>query len=82
MYNKKYSGADIARVVKDAFSNALEREGIYASMEEGRFSPLQMDYFKITMEDFEKAIGDYLTFEFSMIMQNREYLFGENNQNE
>lgn len=27
--------------------------------------------------DFEKAIGDYLTFEFSMIMQNREYLFGQ-----
>lgn len=26
-------------------------------------------------EDFEKSIGDYLTFEFSMIMQNREYLF-------
>ena len=28
-----------------------------------------------TDKDFEKAIGDYLTFEFSMIMQNREYLF-------
>lgn len=28
-----------------------------------------------TDTDFEKAIGDYLTFEFSMIMQNREYLF-------
>ena len=28
-----------------------------------------------TDEDFEKAIGDYLTFEFSMVMQNREYLF-------
>ena len=27
--------------------------------------------------DFEKSIGDYLTFEFSMIMQNREYLFKE-----
>ena len=27
-------------------------------------------------EDFEKTIGDYLTFEFSMIMQNRGYLFG------
>ena len=26
-------------------------------------------------EDFEKTIGDYLTFEFSMIMQGREYLF-------
>ncbi|MGL4866065.1 HsdM family class I SAM-dependent methyltransferase [Cetobacterium sp.] len=28
-------------------------------------------------EEFEKTIGDYLTFEFSMIMQNREYLFEE-----
>jgi type I restriction-modification system methyltransferase subunit len=30
-----------------------------------------------TDADFEKSIGDYLTFEFSMIMQNREYLFEE-----
>ena len=30
-----------------------------------------------TDADFEKAIGDYLTFEFSMIMQNRGYLFDE-----
>lgn len=28
-----------------------------------------------TDEDFEKSIGDFLTFEFSMIMNNREYLF-------
>lgn len=28
-----------------------------------------------TDADFEKAIGDYLTFEFSMVMQNCEYLF-------
>ena len=28
-----------------------------------------------TEEDFEKTIGDYLTFEFSMIMQGRGYLF-------
>lgn len=27
-----------------------------------------------TDTDFEKAIGDYLTFEFSMIMQNREFI--------
>ncbi|EPZ58995.1 N-6 DNA Methylase family protein [[Clostridium] sordellii ATCC 9714] len=39
-------------------------------------------------EDFEKIIGDYLSFEFSMIMQNREYLFQdtdkqkENEENE
>jgi len=31
-----------------------------------------------TEEDFEKCVGDYLTFEFSMIMQNRGYLFGIN----
>lgn len=28
-----------------------------------------------TDADFEKTMGDYLTFEFSMIMQDREYLF-------
>ena len=33
-----------------------------------------------TEADFEKAIGDYLTFEFSMIMQNREYLFAGGEQ--
>ena len=32
-----------------------------------------------TDADFEKAIGDYLTFEFSMVMRNREYLFEEEN---
>lgn len=31
-----------------------------------------------TEEDFIKTIGDYLTFEFSMVMQGREYLFKEN----
>lgn len=31
-----------------------------------------------TEDDFKKAIGDYLTFEFSMIMQKRKYLFEEN----
>jgi len=30
-----------------------------------------------TAEDFSKTIGDYLSFEFSMIMQDREYLFEE-----
>lgn len=30
-----------------------------------------------TSEDFEKIVGDYLSFEFSMLMQNRQYLFEE-----
>jgi hypothetical protein len=28
-------------------------------------------------EDFEKTISDYLTFEFNMVMQGREYLFNK-----
>jgi type I restriction-modification system DNA methylase subunit len=28
-------------------------------------------------KDFEKIVGDYLSFEFSMIMQNREYIFND-----
>jgi type I restriction-modification system DNA methylase subunit len=33
-----------------------------------------------TESDFEKTIGDFLTFEFSMIMNDREYLFKEDNK--
>jgi type I restriction-modification system DNA methylase subunit len=33
-----------------------------------------------TEEDFAKTIGDYLTFEFSMIMQGRGYLFDNENE--
>lgn len=33
-----------------------------------------------TQEDFEKTVGDYLTFEFSMIMQGRKYLFEEDSE--
>ena len=35
-----------------------------------------------TEADFEKAVGDYLSFEFSMIMQNREYLFKDGEEDE
>ena len=35
-----------------------------------------------TEADFIKTIGDYLTFEFSMVMQGREYLFEEGNHAE
>lgn len=34
-----------------------------------------------TDKDFEKTVGDYLTFEFSMIMQGRKYLFEQNGNN-
>ena len=34
-----------------------------------------------TEEDFEKTVGDYMIFEFSMIMQGREYLFTDDVSN-
>lgn len=34
-----------------------------------------------TEDDFDKTIGDYLSFEFSMIMQGRKYLFEEGDSN-
>ncbi len=33
-----------------------------------------------TYADFEKTIGDYLTFEFSMVMQNRKHLFEQDDE--
>ena len=59
MYEKQMTGADIAEMVTKAFSYALERSGIYESMEKGRFSPQQLDYFSINLEDFEKAISNF-----------------------
>lgn len=35
-----------------------------------------------TEADFDKTIGDYLTFEFSMIMQGRGYLFDDENKDD
>lgn len=35
-----------------------------------------------TEEDFDKTISDYLTFEFSMIMQGRDYLFNNDEDDE
>ena len=35
----------------------------------------EVEYIEPTDEEFEKTVGEYLAFEFSMIMQNRGYLF-------
>lgn len=59
MFKKRMTGADIAITVKEAFSQALERTGIYESMANNRFSLAQMNYFKITEDDFTKAIDSF-----------------------
>lgn len=59
MYAKKMTGADIALVVKEAFSHALERTGIYESMARNAYSPMMKDYLTINTEDFTQAIDNF-----------------------
>ena len=59
MYSKKMTGADIAAVIDNSYSNALDRLGFYKSMEEGRFTTSMMNYFDITEADLIKAINNF-----------------------
>ncbi len=59
MYAKKMTGADIALIVKEAFSHALERTGIYESMARNTYSPMMKDYLTINTEDFTQAIDNF-----------------------
>lgn len=59
MYAKKMTGADIALTVKEAFSHALERTGIYDSMRRNTYSPMMKDYLTINTEDFIYAIDNF-----------------------
>lgn len=59
MFDKKMTGVEIADVVKRAYSNALERCGIYKSMEENRFTQQMLDFLSINKEDFNKAIEEF-----------------------
>ncbi|MCM1003177.1 MAG: ATP-binding protein [Candidatus Gastranaerophilales bacterium] len=59
MYAKKMTGADIAATVKEAFSHALERTGIYESMARNAYSPMMKDFLTINTEDFITAINKF-----------------------
>lgn len=59
MFSKKMTGADIALTVKEAFSHALERTGIYESMARNAYSPMMKDYLTINTEDFIKVINSF-----------------------
>lgn len=59
MYAKKMTGADITAMVRNAYINNMERTGIFESMDKGRFTERQMEFFALEEEDFEKAISDF-----------------------
>lgn len=61
MYKIKATGADIARLVADARSNAFERTGIFEKMGNGTFKKSDLDDLKITNEDFNKAINTFVS---------------------
>ena len=54
------TGADIARLSSDAYNNALERVGIFDKMANGTFVKSDIDNLKITKEDFEQAINNFV----------------------
>lgn len=54
------TGADIARLSSDAHNNAFERVGIFDKMANGTFVKSDIDNLKITKEDFEQAINNFV----------------------
>lgn len=54
------TGADIARLSSDAYNNAFERVGIFDKMSNGTFVKSDIDNLKITKEDFEQAINNFV----------------------
>ena len=60
LHKIKATGADIARIVSDAHSNAYQRLGIFEKMDNGTFTRADIDRLKITPEDFDKAINDFV----------------------
>ena len=56
LFERKASGSDIAAVVTSAKTNSYDRNGIYQKMENGTFSPKDLEGVKINQQDFVKAI--------------------------
>lgn len=52
------TGADIAGIVNASVENAYERSGIYEKMENGSFTPNDMNTLEIINEDILKAISE------------------------
>lgn len=59
MFAIKTSGADIAHLANEANTNAMERTGIFAKMEDGTFVESDIDNMKIEPQDFDKAFEDF-----------------------
>ena len=60
MYQYKATGADVKQIVNDAHTNGFIRAGIFAKMEDKTYKPSDNKDFKITQEDFDNAIENFI----------------------
>ena len=60
LHQYKGTGADIRHIVNEAHTNGFIRAGIFNKMENKTYSTQDKKNFKITQEDFDKALADFL----------------------
>ncbi len=60
LYDLKTSGADIKYIVNEAHTIGYDRAGIFEKMEKGTLKSGDVTSFKITGEDFDKAITRFI----------------------
>lgn len=56
----KATGADVKHIINEAHTNGFVRAGIFEKMDNKTYTPQDNKDFKITQEDFDKAIADFL----------------------
>lgn len=56
----KATGADVKHIVNEAHNNGYVRSGIYQKMDNNTFTKSDIENFKITQEDFDTAINEFL----------------------
>ena len=54
------TGADIKHIINEAHTNGFVRAGIFEKMDNKTYTPKDKENFKITQEDFDKAVSDFL----------------------
>ena len=60
LHQYKATGADIRHIINEAHTNGFVRAGIFEKMDNKTYTPQDNKEFKITQEDFDKAIADFL----------------------
>ena len=60
LYDLKASGSDIRYIINEAHIIGFDRAGIHEKMEEGTICGKDKRAFKITQEDFDKAIQNFI----------------------